>query len=90
MDQIKVKVGEYNFNEAGETLDATYALASMKYHENYNTKTYENDIAILKVDRPVTFSKSVYPICLPPPGELFTNRRAFVIGKRRLRFLFEK
>ena len=58
MSQIKVKVGEYNFNEAGETLDSTYALASMVYHENYNTKTYENDIAILKLERPVTFSRS--------------------------------
>ena len=80
-DQIKVKVGEYNFNEAGDTLDSTYALASMKYHENYNTKTFENDIAILKLERPVTFSKSVYPICLPPSGETFANKRAFVIGK---------
>lgn len=80
MDQIKVKVGEYNFNEAGETLDSTYTLASMKYHEGYSTKTYENDIAILKLDRPVTFNKSVYPICLPPKGAVFANKRAFVIG----------
>ena len=79
-DQIKVKVGEYNFNEAGDTLDSTYALASMKYHENYNTKTFENDIAVLKLERPVTFSRSVYPICLPPSGELYSNKRAFVIG----------
>jgi hypothetical protein len=57
MDQIKVKVGEYNFNEAGETLDSTYSLAAMTYHESYNTKTYENDIAVLKLDRPVTFSR---------------------------------
>jgi hypothetical protein len=84
MDQIKVKVGEYNFNEAGDTLDSTYNLASMKYHENYNTKTYENDIAILKLERPVTFSRSVYPICLPPRGEIYANRRAFVIGKHIL------
>ena len=25
--------------------------------------------------------RSVYPICLPPRGETFANRRAFVIGK---------
>jgi len=84
MEQIKVKVGEYNFNEAGETLDATYALTSMKYHENYNTKTFENDIAILKLERPVTFSRSVYPICLPPPGRDYSNRRAYVIGEQKI------
>ena len=27
-------------------------------------------------------SESVWPICLPPPTEDFTNRRAFVIGER--------
>ena len=27
-------------------------------------------------------SASVWPICLPPPTEDFTNRRAFVIGER--------
>lgn len=53
----------------------------MKMHENYDTKTFENDIAVLTLDRTVPFSKTVYPICLPPKGELFANRRAFVIGE---------
>jgi len=30
--------------------------------------------------RPVPFSRSVYPICLPESGKNFTNTRAFVIG----------
>ena len=50
-------------------------------HENYNDVTYEHDIAIIKLDRPATLSNSVWPICLPPAAERFTNRRAFVIGK---------
>ena len=53
----------------------------MRMHENYDTKTFENDIAVLTLDRTVPFSKTVYPICLPPKGELFANRRAFVIGE---------
>ena len=56
----------------------------MKMHENYDTKTFENDIAVLTLDRTVPFSKTVYPICLPPKGELFANRRAFVIGELRI------
>ena len=30
--------------------------------------------------RPVQFSRSVYPICLPPRSKTFTNTRAYVIG----------
>merc|ERR1711971_1217964 len=79
-EDIMIKLGEYDFNEAGETADQTFTVASMKNHENYNDVTYENDIAILKLNGVATRSESVWPICLPPASEQFTNRRAFVIG----------
>ena len=80
MNQIKIKLGEYDFDKVGETLDSTYSLVSMQAHVSYNTTTFENDIAILKLDRDVPFSRSVYPICLPPSGKDYANTRAFVIG----------
>jgi len=79
-EDILVKLGEYDFEKEGETEDQTFSVLSMKNHENYNDVTYENDIAIIKLDRAATLSKSVWPICLPPASERFTNRRAFVIG----------
>ena len=33
-------------------------------HENYNPKTYENDIAILKLSRPLEFNDNVQPVAL--------------------------
>ena len=80
-EDIMIKLGEYDFNEAGETGDATFSVAAMKLHENYNEVTYENDIAIMRLDRPATFSNSIWPICLPDNSRDFTNTRAFVIGK---------
>lgn len=77
---IRVKLGEYDFEQEGETKDQTFTLASMKIHENYDDVSFENDIAILKLNGVATKSESVWPICLPPPTEKFTNRRAFVIG----------
>jgi len=77
---IQVKLGEYDFTEAGETEDQTFNVLWMKNHENYNDESYEHDIAMIKLDRPAITSNSVWPICLPPPTEKFTNRRAFVIG----------
>ena len=75
-----MKLGEYDFETEGETGDQTFTVQSMKNHENYNDVTFENDIAIIKLDRPAILSNSVWPICLPPASERFTNRRAFVIG----------
>jgi len=79
-EQIQVKLGEYNFNEAGETGDQIFEVREMKLHERYDPVTFENDIAMIKLDRPIIRSKSVSPICLPGPTEEFTNSRAFVIG----------
>ena len=37
----------------------------MKMHENYDPKTFENDIAILKLNQDAKFTQSVQPACLP-------------------------
>ena len=50
-------------------------------HENYDSKTFENDIAILKLSQNARFSNSVKPACLPAPGNRdYTNVRATVTG----------
>ena len=75
-----MKLGEYDFDQAGETGDQTFRVANMRLHRQYDTTTYENDIAVIKLDRAATLTNSVWPICMPPRRETFTNRRAFVIG----------
>ena len=35
----------------GETDDKTFNAAAMKIHEDFDKNTYENDIAVLKLDR---------------------------------------
>ena len=81
-DDILIKLGEYDFNQNGETGDETFSVAAMKLHENYNDVTYENDIAIMRLNRPATFSDSIWPICLPEGNRELTNTRAYVIGKK--------
>merc|ERR1712183_248439 len=71
-EDILVRLGEYDFSQTGETGDETFSVAAMKLHEN--------DIAVIRLDRAATFSKSIWPICLPAPSTQFTNNRAFVIG----------
>ena len=47
-DNTRVKLGEYDFYKDGETEDKTYEVESIKVHENWDPRTYENDIALLK------------------------------------------
>lgn len=54
-------------------------------HPKYDDKTIVNDIAILTVDRPIKFSETVLPICLPAPGKK-TSMKATVIGWGSVRY----
>jgi len=38
---------------------------SVKYHPAYNSRTTENDIAIIKLDTPINFTSTIQPACLP-------------------------
>ena len=47
------------------TLDSVLQIEKVILHEGYATNPTRNDIALLKLTRPVTYSKVVSPSCLP-------------------------
>lgn len=42
-------------------------------HPNYNDFTFDNDIALMELDSPVTYSDYIKPICLPAPQHDFPS-----------------
>ena len=68
--------------QEGETKDQTFTLASMKIHERYDDVTFENDIAILKLAKPVTFTRNIRPICLPKEALSREEFNAKFAGKK--------
>ena len=55
-------------------------------HEDYNSATFENDVALLEVDGPVKFNAHIIPICLPQDDNSdYANRMATVTGWGRLK-----
>ena len=54
-------------------------------HEAYNSRTFDNDIAVITFDRDVGFREGIQPICLPSatPGvidERFAGSGTYVTG----------
>ncbi|XP_013773969.1 proclotting enzyme-like [Limulus polyphemus] len=65
-DDFSVRLGEHNLfstNDSSNPID--FPIKSVKHHEDFELKTYKNDIAILTIDGTVTFTERIHPICLP-------------------------
>ncbi|XP_010769237.1 transmembrane protease serine 2-like [Notothenia coriiceps] len=64
---------------SGKTVDKIIS------HEKFNTKTNDNDIALLKLVRPLSFTRTVKPVCLPNVGVDLSELPAWITGWGALR-----
>jgi len=76
---ITIRLGEYDF-EAPSNSRRDFDVERIYMHERYNRKTYENDIALLKLKKATTFNNDIWPICLPPPNVKLEGKSAYVTG----------
>ena len=74
---LEVTLGTTSRSSGGERI----RLESVMLHPDYSTTTefnggnygfLQNDIALLKLWRPVTFSSYIQPICLPEDGQTYS------------------
>ncbi len=80
-----VRMGDHDLESTEDDATAeNYKVLQIIRHEDYNRRSFENDIALLKLDRDVTYTAEIHPICLPiTPGERtrnLTNAQPFVGG----------
>ncbi|KAJ8256526.1 hypothetical protein COCON_G00186780 [Conger conger] len=66
----KVYLG--NFTQ--DNLPTPYYVESIILNENYDSKTNDQDIALLKLTEPVAFSSTIQPVCLPAFNQRFSIR----------------
>lgn len=77
---IWVRFGEHDFRRTDESPYVERSIADFRLHNDFNSRNFNNDIALLILERPVTYNDYIRPICLPPPNEQFTGSRATVVG----------
>lgn len=83
--QIRIRVGEYDFSSVQELLPYVERGVSQKIvHPKYNYFTYEYDLALVQVDKPLEFLPHISPICLPASNDLLIGENATVTGWGRL------
>ncbi|KAK3744449.1 hypothetical protein QZH41_012870, partial [Actinostola sp. cb2023] len=63
----RVKLGEHHLNRNDGT-EQEFTVSKIVVHPGYDRTSYDNDIALLKLNRPAKLNKAVSPICLPSHG----------------------
>jgi hypothetical protein len=60
--------------------DTLYLISISQHSEFYNGGSYPNDIALIKLDTPVSFSAAVQPIYIPNEGASFLASECWITG----------
>ena len=90
LHQLIVTVGRHKRNSSDEhsvTFSREEGIFSVAIHEEYNKATVENDIALITLNRKVSFNEYVRPICLLQEvnmgfsfSSLFEGKAVFIAG----------
>ncbi|KAH6931703.1 hypothetical protein HPB50_027249 [Hyalomma asiaticum] len=85
LSSLLVILGEHDLSgDIGRFKPVSIPVRRMIVHRRYNPATFENDLALLELERPVVFQPHIVPICLPERNEDFTGRNSFVTGWGKL------
>lgn len=80
--EIKIYVGGHNIST--DYVD-TRRIGRVLEHEYFDTATFDFDIAILEMSKPVQFGAKVQPACLPQTQfEDYSGKSAMIAGWGRL------
>lgn len=78
--EIKVRLGEYDFATSEETRAVDFAISEIRIHRDFALDTFANDIAIVKLYPPTVFDSYIWPVCLPPIDQTFEYKDAVITG----------
>ncbi len=78
---MKVRLGEWNVREQSEKYPhEDYDIEKKYEHPSYKPATFQNDLAVVRLSRDVTYKEHIVPVCLPEFKEGFVGEKAVVIG----------
>jgi len=65
---IKLSLGDWDLSNQDDASYVEALVQKVHVHERYSRLVLQNDIAILKLTKPITFNERIKPVCLPNPG----------------------
>lgn len=83
VNSLALLVGEHDIAKGNETpFTVLLRIVAFMKHPSFNTRTNENDIALIRTQQAMTFTQGVQPACLPFRfrSESFVNRMVEATG----------
>ncbi|KAF4110055.1 hypothetical protein G5714_009307 [Onychostoma macrolepis] len=81
----RVYLGKHNLELSSESGSLAISPSRIIVHENWDSYNIRNDIALIKLSSPVTFTDKISPACLPNSGNILPhNFSCYVTGWGRL------
>ncbi|GAB6025562.1 AAEL001675-PA [Chamberlinius hualienensis] len=80
---MRIRLGDWDVSAEAETFPFVERIVTEVYiHPYFYPGNLQNDVAILRLDRPVDLISNTHitPVCLPPRFEHFTGQRCVVTG----------
>lgn len=63
--KIRIILGDHDQFITTESQAKMRAVSAIIRHRNFDSNTYNHDIALLKLRKTVEFTKNIRPVCLP-------------------------
>lgn len=82
---LKVRLAEYDFNDANNKDRRDFTVNRIIRHEKYNASNYNSDIALIKLSQEVEFTNKLQPVCIPERQD-FVGKNATVVGWGSVQF----
>lgn len=91
-EDLSIEMGKFNITGREPRNDPFIRkVVHMQRHFHYDKPTYNNDIAVVTLDKPVDFGRTTRPICLPPFGsDVLEGTKGEVVGWGRIAFKGKK
>lgn len=82
---LLLRLGEYDIsNEKEPNPYVERRVQIIAPHPQFDPRTFEYDLALLRFYEPIHFQRNVIPICIPESNETYVGRSGVVSGWGRL------
>ncbi|XP_054157647.1 ovochymase-2-like [Oppia nitens] len=61
-ESIGVRIGQHSLQEPTPILK----ISAIKLHDDYDSVSQKNDIAVLRLQNPIQYNENIEPVCIPP------------------------